>query len=94
MKWPRKPVKTGRGFLGITPLLPAAGDRFSILISRPLRNIDRSIHQARTGEFNEDISINGPATCAHSASGSTGCAAACLNWRRIRAAFCATCRTN
>jgi len=48
-------------FLGIaaaTALLLAIG--FSILISRPLRNIDRSIRKLGRGEFNEDISINGP----------------------------------
>jgi two-component system, NtrC family, sensor histidine kinase GlrK len=33
---------------------------FSILISRPLRNIDRSIRKLGRGEFNEGILIKGP----------------------------------
>ncbi len=48
-------------FLGVaaaTALLLAVG--FSILISRPLRNIDRSIRKLGRGEFNEDIHITGP----------------------------------
>ncbi|MBP6531225.1 MAG: hypothetical protein KA260_13970, partial [Burkholderiales bacterium] len=48
-------------FLGVaaaTALLLAVG--FSILISRPLRNIDRSIRKLGRGEFNEDIRIKGP----------------------------------
>jgi len=48
-------------FLGVasaTALLLAVG--FSILISRPLRNIDRSIRKLGRGEFNESILINGP----------------------------------
>ncbi len=48
-------------FLGVaaaTALLLAVG--FSILISRPLRNIDRSIRKLGRGEFGEDIRIKGP----------------------------------
>jgi two-component system sensor histidine kinase GlrK len=48
-------------FLGVaaaTALLLAVG--FSILISRPLRNIDRSIRKLGRGEFSEDIRIKGP----------------------------------
>ena len=48
-------------FLGVaaaTALLLAVG--FSILISRPLRNIDRSIRKLGRGEFNESILIKGP----------------------------------
>ncbi len=48
-------------FLGVaaaTALLLAVG--FSILISRPLRNIDRSIRKLGRGEFNESILISGP----------------------------------
>ena len=48
-------------FLGVaaaTALLLAVG--FSILISRPLRNIDRSIRKLGRGEFNEGILIKGP----------------------------------
>jgi len=48
-------------FLGVaaaTALLLAIG--FSILISRPLRNIDRSIRKLGRGEFTDDISIKGP----------------------------------
>ena len=57
-------------FLGIAAaaaLLLAIG--FSILISRPLRNIDRSIRKLGRGEFNEDISINGPRDLRSLASG-------------------------
>jgi len=48
-------------FLGVaaaTALLLAIG--FSILIARPLRNIDRSIRKLGRGEYNEEIIINGP----------------------------------
>lgn len=46
------------GVAAVTALLLAVG--FSILISRPLRNIDRSIRKLGRGEFNEDIQIKGP----------------------------------
>jgi len=46
------------GVAAVTALLLAVG--FSILISRPLRNIDRSIRKLGRGEFNEDIRIKGP----------------------------------
>jgi len=46
------------GVAAVTALLLAVG--FSILISRPLRNIDRSIRKLGRGEFNEDIHITGP----------------------------------
>jgi two-component system, NtrC family, sensor histidine kinase GlrK len=46
------------GVAAVTALLLAVG--FSILISRPLRNIDRSIRKLGRGEFNEDILIKGP----------------------------------
>lgn len=48
-------------FLGVaaaTALLLAVG--FSILISRPLRNIDRNIRKLGRGEFSESILIKGP----------------------------------
>ncbi len=48
-------------FLGVaaaTALLLAVG--FSVLISRPLRNIDRSIRKLGRGEFSESILIKGP----------------------------------
>ena len=46
------------GVAAVTALLLAVG--FSILISRPLRNIDRSIRKLGRGEFNEGILIKGP----------------------------------
>ncbi len=46
------------GVAAVTALLLAVG--FSILISRPLRNIDRSIRKLGRGEFSEDIQIKGP----------------------------------
>lgn len=46
------------GVAAITALLLAVG--FSILIARPLRNIDRSIRKLGRGEFGETISIRGP----------------------------------
>ena len=46
------------GVAAVTALLLAVG--FSILISRPLRNIDRSIRKLGRGEFNESILIKGP----------------------------------
>jgi two-component system, NtrC family, sensor histidine kinase GlrK len=46
------------GVAAVTALLLAVG--FSILIARPLRNIDRSIRKLGRGEFAEAISINGP----------------------------------
>jgi two-component system, NtrC family, sensor histidine kinase GlrK len=46
------------GVAAVTALLLAVG--FSILISRPLRNIDRSIRKLGRGEFSEGILIKGP----------------------------------
>ncbi len=46
------------GVAAVTALLLAVG--FSILISRPLRNIDSSIRKLGRGEFNEGILIKGP----------------------------------
>jgi two-component system, NtrC family, sensor histidine kinase GlrK len=46
------------GIAAITALLLAVG--FSILISRPLRNIDRSIRKLGRGEFADAITIKGP----------------------------------
>jgi two-component system, NtrC family, sensor histidine kinase GlrK len=46
------------GVAAVTALLLAIG--FSILIARPLRNIDRSIRKLGRGEFGESISITGP----------------------------------
>jgi two-component system, NtrC family, sensor histidine kinase GlrK len=46
------------GVAAVTALLLAVG--FSILIARPLRNIDRSIRKLGRGEFGESIAIKGP----------------------------------
>jgi two-component system, NtrC family, sensor histidine kinase GlrK len=46
------------GIAAVTALLLAVG--FSILISRPLRNIDHSIRKLGRGEFAETITIKGP----------------------------------
>ncbi|MGL5003378.1 MAG: sensor histidine kinase, partial [Casimicrobium sp.] len=46
------------GVAAVTALLLAVG--FSILIARPLRNIDRSIRKLGRGEFADAIAINGP----------------------------------
>lgn len=46
------------GVAAVTALLLAVG--FSILIARPLRNIDRSIRKLGRGEFGEAIAITGP----------------------------------
>jgi two-component system, NtrC family, sensor histidine kinase GlrK len=46
------------GVAAVTALLLAVG--FSILIARPLRNIDRSIRKLGRGEFSESIAIKGP----------------------------------
>jgi two-component system, NtrC family, sensor histidine kinase GlrK len=46
------------GVAAVTALLLAVG--FSILIARPLRNIDRSIRKLGRGEFAESIAIKGP----------------------------------
>jgi two-component system, NtrC family, sensor histidine kinase GlrK len=46
------------GVAALTALLLAVG--FSILIARPLRNIDRSIRKLGRGEFAESITIKGP----------------------------------
>ena len=46
------------GVAAVTALLLAVG--FSLLISRPLRNIDRSIRKLGRGEFSESILIKGP----------------------------------
>ncbi len=46
------------GVAAVTALLLAVG--FSILIARPLRNIDRSIRKLGRGEFADSISIKGP----------------------------------
>jgi two-component system, NtrC family, sensor histidine kinase GlrK len=46
------------GVAAVTALLLAIG--FSILIARPLRNIDHSIRKLGRGEFGESISIKGP----------------------------------
>ena len=73
---------------------PAAGDRFSILISRPLRNIDRSIRKLGRGN-SMNISINGPRDLRSLGERLDWLRRRLLlNWRRIRAAFCATCRTS
>ncbi len=46
------------GVAAVTALLLAVG--FSILIARPLRNIDRSIRRLGRGEFADPIAIKGP----------------------------------
>jgi two-component system, NtrC family, sensor histidine kinase GlrK len=46
------------GVAAVTALLLAVG--FSILIARPLRNIDHSIRKLGRGEFGDSISIKGP----------------------------------
>jgi two-component system, NtrC family, sensor histidine kinase GlrK len=46
------------GVAAVTALLLAVG--FSVLIARPLRNIDRSIRKLGRGEFADPIAIKGP----------------------------------
>jgi two-component system sensor histidine kinase GlrK len=62
---------------------------FTLLLLRPLRQIDRVISELGRGTFSRPIKVSGP-----NDGSSNGCARACSSSPRKRTASCGTCRTS
>jgi len=77
--------------LALVPISLALAFLFTLLLARPIRDLDRSIRELGHGRLDQPVRVRGPVDLEALAARSSGCVSGCSRSRRNESVSCATC---